>query len=213
MAARIVLSGGFAGCCKEARTGCGLPSFAGSASSPPRPGLPPDIVRLIDALVRRLEREETLRAMNGGVLGATLVEAARAGGLRDVCFLLTAGADIEHVHEGRTALAWAAWRGHLAVVTVLLDVGAGRRDEALLWAAYSGRTPVVALLLDRGADIHYQWDSSLQIAAMSGHLEPVALLLDRGADVNTDNGLALRRARERGHEAVVALLLARGAQG
>ena len=130
-------------------------------------------MRLIDALVRRLEHEDTLLAMNGGELGTTLCQAAAAGGLLDVRFLLARGADLEAAasftaNNGMkyavTALRWSALHGHLAVASFLLDRGAQLHDGALLNAADGGYTAVVALLLDRGANVHHVDDFALRLA-------------------------------------------------
>ena len=83
---------GFSKACKQAREGGGLPGGrVTSRGRALRPFLPPDIFRLIDALVRRLEHEDTLLSMNGGNRGTTLCEAAFAGGVLDVRFLLAGG--------------------------------------------------------------------------------------------------------------------------
>ena len=213
---------GFSKACKQAREGGGLPGYEGRVSRRRalRPFLPPDIVRLIDALVRRLEHEDTLLSMNGGVLGATLCQASAAGGLRDVRFLLARGTDVEHMTafvkedgtEGLwTALDWSAHAGMLPVVTALLDAGAGELELALYNAALNGRTPVVALLLDRGADIHYDADGCVIVASQNGRLATATLLLDRGANLHAQDDLSLRKAAEHGHVEVVRLLLDRGA--
>ena len=212
---------GFSGACKQAREGGGLPSYGGRVSRGRalRPFLPPDIVRLIDALVRRLEHEDTLLAMNGGNLGTTLCQAAHAGGLLDVRFLLARGADVESttvfvdVDEETvrfSPLEWSAEAGHLLVATALLDAGAVERDSALQTASFRGRTPVVALLLDRGADVHSGEDHSLLSASQQGNLATATLLLDRGADVNARNGGSLGLAAQEGQLEMVALLLDRG---
>ena len=125
---------GFSKACKQAREGGGLPGSQLVMREvladgcvvfvPRRRWLPPDIIRLIDALVRRLEHEDTLLSMNGGDLGTTLCEAAAAGGILDVRFLLARGADVEattvYVNEvgneyAWSALVWAGSAGHLAV--------------------------------------------------------------------------------------------------
>ena len=213
---------GFSSACKQAREGGGLPGYEGRASRGRalRPFLPPDIIRLIDALVRRLEHEDRLLAMNGGNLGATLCEAAHAGGLRDVRLLLARGADVEAAtvfvaSDGRhldwNSLLWSADAGHVAVASVLLDAGAGESNPALQNASFNGHTPVVALLLDRGADVSFDNDESLIVAAQNGHLATVALLLDRGADVDAQNGTPLLLAAQFDQLEVVRLLLDRGA--
>ena len=78
---RRSLSSGLAGCCKTARLGGGLPaSEGGSDGLAPRPWLPPDMLRLIDALARRLEREERLREVAAVTWGGRwLTRLALAG--------------------------------------------------------------------------------------------------------------------------------------
>ena len=203
------LSSGLAGCCKTARLGGGLPaSEGGSDGLAPRPWLPPDILRLIDAQARRLEREERLRAMHGGVLSQTLMDAAQAGGLRDVRFLLAAGAVANYSYD--YPLRSAATGGHVAVMTELLEAGAHDINSAFLCAAAGGHVPAAALLLARGANIHYNNDDALQLAADQDHLDMAAFLLDNGADlVHGVNEAARQRARQYGRAAVEALLLQR----
>jgi len=119
MANRLQLSCGLRGSCKSARQDLGFPSSEPDAIGTPRPYLPPDIVRLIDVILRTTERAEMLRTINGGYLGLTLGYAADAGGLRDVRFLLAADADAA-AEYGR-ALYNACSGGHLRVAVALLD--------------------------------------------------------------------------------------------
>jgi ankyrin repeat protein len=221
---------GFSSACKQAREGGGLPGsepeFCCLTADgrlvfyPLRPFLPPDVVRLIDALVRQLEHEDMLLRMNGGELGRTLCEAARAGGLLDVRFLLARGADVETTtvnvvedgdDEQLTSLEWAARLGHLAVCLSLLDAGAVERDWAILLASLKGHTPIVVLLLDRGADINFDDGGALVGAALQGCLATVTLLLDRGADVHTQEDRPLLKSAQCGRLETVRLLLDRGA--
>ena len=205
---------GFGSASKVAREGGDLEVTVQTARGPVTFTLPWFFVRDVDALLERWRREEheaTLLNMNRGALGRTLGEAAAAGGLRDVTFLLARGVDVDYRYEGITPLWRSAGEGHLQVTTALLDAGAGRLDVALHWATYHGHPLVVALLLDRGADVHYSDDISLRGAAERGHLEIVRLLIDRGADLHAADNDALRAARTGGNEAVVALLLERGA--
>jgi len=150
-------------------------------------------VQLIDAIARAWEREEILRAMNEGHLGVTLCDAADAGGMQDVCFLLAAGVDAG-AERGR-ALSCACFGGHIRVAEALLNAGGTltphHRNEALYVAVNHGRTACCELLLDCGVDIystHYRIEGGLayvkriRCAAWHGNLETVACLLDRGAD-------------------------------
>jgi ankyrin repeat protein len=222
--ADALLCVGFSKACKQARQGGGLPGYEPSRSSRARClrlFLPPDLVRLIDALVRRLEHEDTLLAMNGGVLGTTLCKAARSGGLLDVRFLLARGVYVEHttvydedvgVVDYWTALVWAADAGHLAVTEELLSAGASLQlDAALGNASRFGHAPVAALLLHRGADVHVSDDLPLYCACRNGHLDVVRILLDGGADIHALDDWALRVAAEVGNFEIARMLLDRGA--
>ena len=208
---------GFSSASKAAREGGDLEVTVQTARGPRVFTLPWFIVRDADALLERWRREEheaVLLTMNDGVLGETLYEAAGAGGLRDTTFLLASGVDVNYSHGIWTALKKSAFCGHIAVVTVLLDAGAERRDEALCNAAAGGRTNVVEFLLGRGADVHWNFDCPVYVAARNGHLATVRLLLDRGADADVtdvDGVTALQWARHNGHVAVAALLLEHGA--
>jgi hypothetical protein len=126
-------------------------------------------------------------------------------------------------HLERTALHWAAVRGHEAVVRLLLDKGAdietrdGNGWTALHWAAKWGHEAMVRLLLDKGTDIEARDGSgwtALYGAAIQGHEAVMRLLLEKGADIETRDGsgwTALYVAAILGHEAVVRLLLEKGA--
>ena len=204
---------GFSSTSRLAREGGNLEVTLDTEEGPRTFTLPWSFVRDVDALLERWRREAheaTLLTMNDGRLGATLVAAAGAGGLRDATFLLARGAD-QHYFPVWPPLFGAARGGHIAVMRLLLDAGAVQLDGALHIAASLGRTAVGALLLDRGADATSREHEALQRAASNGHLEFVRLLLDRGAPANGAGGEPLRVAREEGHAAIVALLLERGA--
>jgi len=210
------LSCGLRGSCKSARQGLGFPASEPDAIGTPRPYLPLDILRLIDAIMRTSERAEMLRAMHGGDLGLTLYDAAHSGGLLDVRFLLAAGADAG-AEDGRAL--YAACNGdHIQVAEALLDAGGTLTPRHCNWAlrnpALAGRTACCKLLLDRGADIHYNSvfvGDALCCAALNGHLETVAILLDRGAGAWSERPLEC--ATDNQHDVVIALLLARRGGG
>jgi len=116
----LMLSCGLRGSCKSARYGLGFPAGA-TGRRTPRPFLPPDLVRVIDTMLRRMEREEILLSMHEGNVDRTLIDAARANGLLDVRFLLSRGADAAYVHikfdvlggqSRSSALYGAAWNGN-----------------------------------------------------------------------------------------------------
>jgi hypothetical protein len=124
---------------------------------------------------------------------------------------------------GRTALLWAAMRGHEAVAKLLLDCGASieSRDHEgqtpLLWAATNGHEGVVKMLLENGADIglgNNARRTPLSQAAENGHERIVRLLLDRGTGAELkapDGSTPLLLAAANGHKAVAQILLDYGA--
>ena len=171
--------------------------------------LPWFFVRQVDALLERWRREEheaALLAMNGGNVCATLVEAAREGGLRDVTFLISRGAGVNCTSQGWCAIEWSAGNGHMEVTAALIAAGATRLNSALCWAAYENHISVAALLLENGADVHAWRDEALQWAATMGHVEMARFLLEAGADLEVARGQALRWARIYKHSSVIALL-------
>lgn len=123
-------------------------------------------------------------------------------------------------YNGKTALIWAALRGHKAVVRLLLQKGADVKVEdkiggtALHWAAGTGQKAVVQLLLEKGADVNSnnKMGTALCWAAQGGHENIVRLLLETGADIQADSsGTALEWTATDGDEAVIRLLLENGA--
>src|SRR5205814_1539407 len=86
---------------------------------------------------------------------------------------------------GQTALHWAAWNGHEAVVKLLLEKGAEPESKdqdgqtALHRAAENGHKAVVKLLLEKGAELKSKDQYSLTAlhwAAWNGHEAVVRLL-------------------------------------
>jgi len=174
-----------------------------------------------------LERVQTLVSQDKALLeeeagGETpLVWAAEHNRPRILQWLLDQGADADF-HNGweDSALGAAAWKGHTAIVKLLLDAGAdpeiGAVEDAygtpLHRACWQGNVELVRMLLDRGADINSEdndHDTPLCFAAGEGHLDVVAFLLNRGADPN--KGSPLGRAVIANRLAVADRLLEAGA--
>ena len=92
-----------------------------------------------------------------------------------------------------------------------------RRKTALMWAATRGHEAVVRLLLEKGADIDAKDGDGMTAfmeAADQEHETIVRLLLEKGADINAkdkDGKTALMKAAHYGQEAVISLLLEKGA--
>ena len=91
-------------------------------------------------------------------------------------------------------------------------VAQGNGDTALANAAFNGHLNIVWLLIQRGANVNaanrLDGDTVLMWAAVSGQLEIVELLLRHGASVNAENKKnyrALYRAAYKNHVQVVKL--------
>jgi len=122
-----------------------------------------------------------------------------------------------------TLLHVASSRGHLNVVSLLLDHGAdinmtNNRQRTALCAAYVGRhLEVMRLLLDRGAAADIQYDSFGLLthdASYHGRVEVLRLLLQHNADVDatsTRDRTPLHWAAQCGYANVAQVLLEHGA--
>ena len=103
--------------------------------------------------------------------------------------------------KGNSPLVIASGRGHVNVISLLLDHGAYVNDytqvglfegkTALCWAASQGRPQAVAALLQAGADPNYQSEkgvfsgkTTLMWASSQGRSNVVRLLISAGVDVN-----------------------------
>ena len=123
----------------------------------------------------------------------------------------------------RTALIWAAERGHESVVRLLLEKGADIEAKAIYGhtalhkAVQFGHEAVVRLLLENKADIEVKdinRRTVLYWPVYFAHEAIMRLLLEKGADIEAkgiDGRTVLDVAVCQGHEAVVRLLLEKGA--
>ncbi len=118
----------------------------------------------------------------------------------------------------------AVAKGHVKMVEMLLDAGAGANSRfrsgatALDATALMGRVDIAELLITKGADVNSLnkfGATPLHGAALGGHLAVVNLLIVKGADINAQEGQSgatpLYMAASFGHEDVVAALLGKGA--
>ena len=153
-----------------------------------------DTLPLYDAF--RREREAPSE------LVAALFAGIEAGDAPAVAALLPRDPDLAAAcspdGEMEPALCRAARQDRLAIVTALLDAGAGpgtiaaRGGSALAAASAQGHTAVMALLLQRGADPEVRdlrGASALVAAARGGHA--AALLRQAGAEVDLAAAIAL----------------------
>ena len=131
------------------------------------------------------------------------------------------GAEVEaRDRYGRTPLSYAVWKGHMAVVKLLVKAGARVDSEdkiggtPISYALCSGQKAIASLLLKKGSQVDSEDSISqalLLSAAKKGHDAVVKLLLDIGkadTDSKDESGRTLLSwAAENGHGAVVKLLL------
>lgn len=126
--------------------------------------------------------------------------------------------------DGATALHWAAHRGDVAAVDLLIRAGANVNavndlGATPLWlACINGDETLVGRLLDAGATPNAAIESGetpLMAAARSGDARAVGLLVRRGADVNARESVrgqtALMWAADQRHADVVRALVEAGA--
>lgn len=149
-----------------------------------------------------------------------LHKSAYAGNLDQVRFMLANGVPVDAPDEEKhTALMWAGFNGHTAVVTHLLQSGANvdARDvngrTALMFASSGPFVDTVEVLLKNGADVNVQGKlegfTALMTAAAEGQADVVRLLLKNGADAkleDSDGDSAEKFARDKGHAEVIGLL-------
>lgn len=120
-----------------------------------------------------------------GDVNVRLLSAVRAADAKAVKAALDSGADVNTATEyGATPLLFAADRGNVEVVRLLLDRGANVNATDLFygskpmeWAAMNGHTEVVRLFLDGGAT---GVGDVLRSAAAQGKIDMVRAVLDSG---------------------------------
>ena len=170
----------------------------------------------VDAARRAIKTGADLHALDVEKKYPPLCWAARNGHLEVVQLLVESGADVDQVdsdpseshyvkgrieagadptgsHWGYTAVGKAAYAGHEAIVSYLLEHGADVRrdwmngDAVLHSAARGGSARIVEDLLDHGADIEaffWLYGTPLAVAASLAQVDIVQTLIDRGADLD-----------------------------
>ncbi len=150
----------------------------------------------------------------GQYLDRALKSAVVHGHRALVEFLIAEGAKV----GDKDLLGVAAGKGHIAVVELLIESGAGwdtlAYGDALKSAAANGRVAIVELLIEKGVWTDTEvFQSELVSAAAKGKLAIVELLLEKtvGTDAKVFQN-ALKLAAGNGHLAVVEVLVESGAK-
>jgi ankyrin repeat protein len=205
---------------KVLREGLFGSSFEEFSSRKPEPELPP-------AAAPR-KSFPTFEATNDlkEKLGEQLVLAAQDCRTDEVKELLRMGADINYVHNEKTALLCAVEKRNLATIWLLLEANACpdvmdnlHRTALYLISANNMReeAAIAEMLITSGADVnlHCEYGHTPLIAAGEcGHITIAKLLLNAGAVVDAwdDRGrTALMAACERGRAEIAKILMDLGA--
>ena len=172
--------------------------------------IPSTLYRIILAVL-------SLVAISREAVAASIGDAAAAGDTAEVQRLLDEGADPNQKGVG-SPLYFAAQRGHVKVVELLLEAGAEvnavtRFGTALQIAARGNRIQIVEVLLENGADPNIPGGPEMKMplhdAAERGALEAARVLLENGADVNGRTSMLhppIHLAAFKGKDDLVALL-------
>jgi ankyrin repeat protein len=149
---------------------------------------------------------------------AALMDAAKAGDGTRVRELLRDDASLAgaRTETGETPLMAALYRGHRAVVDILLAAGA--RIDVFAAAALGRQDDLRVALGNPGAvnSVSYDGWTPLHLASFFGHLDAAETVIDAGAPVSalSNNSLKntpLHAAAAGGHRDVALRLIERGA--
>lgn len=128
-----------------------------------------------------------------------LLEGARAGQAGIVRMLLNHGVDPNFSEEGRHALHWSSFRGHVRITQMLLEYGADvnvcdwyYKSTPLVLASVNGHVDVMKLLLQSGCapDVE-MWNECARQAVREGHLGTMRFCLESGADLSAEDCIDL----------------------
>ncbi|XP_077075767.1 ankyrin repeat domain-containing protein 6b [Siphateles boraxobius] len=157
-------------------------------------------------------------------LSERLLIASHKGQAEHVVQLINKGAKVAITKNGRTPLHLAAYKGHIAVVRILLAAGCDLdiQDDgdqtAVHRAAVVGNTDVISALLQEGCALDRQdkdGNTALHEAAWHGFSQSVKLLVKAGANVHAKNkagNTALHLACQNGHAQSSKVLLLGGSR-
>ncbi|XP_067272880.1 ankyrin repeat domain-containing protein 6b [Pseudorasbora parva] len=157
-------------------------------------------------------------------LSERLLIASHKGQAEHVVQLINKGAKVAVTKNGRTPLHLAAYKGHIAVVRILLaagcdlDIQDDADQTAVHRAAVVGNTDVISALVQEGCALDRQdkdGNTALHEAAWHGFSQSVKLLVKAGANVHAKNkagNTALHLACQNGHAQSSKVLLLGGSR-
>ena len=157
-------------------------------------------------------------------LCSPLIAASHLGNLTSVQSLLDEGEDKDETYKhGRTAMWYAARKGYLDIVQLLVEQGADMemdesnyKEGTPLWiASHRGHLDLVRYLVEQGAGKNSRGgeygDTCLGTAAYKGFLPVVSYLVEQGSDIEKGIYSPLHCASIKGRVDVVRFLLEQGA--
>ena len=122
-----------------------------------------------------------------------LVEAARKSNSEAVDRLIQKGADVNRDYNGMTPLQSAVRGGHLAVVSTLVEHGAGVNFDVLSEACQQGKVEIVKYFMDKGCNFdelgNRRRSFPIDAAIRTGKLDVVKFLIQNGATRGLRGGL------------------------
>jgi hypothetical protein len=138
----------------------------------------------------------------------SLITGARHGYFEVIRYLTGLG-----ISSCEDALIAASRGGHLEIVQFFLDQDPNLpTNSALIWAASRGRLSTVKLLLEHGANPLYD-GVILDEPCIQNNTEMIQFLLDSGVPVSINNYRGLIWAVQYGHVEIIQLLLDRDPRG
>ncbi len=103
-----------------------------------------------------------------------LIKGACEGGHVDIINMINS---VDYNYK----LAHACFGGHLALVKMMIDLGANDFNWGLYFACKGGHIEVINMMISLGAD-DFNW--GLRGACRGGHVEIVKMMISLGADIN-----------------------------